>query len=169
MHAPYLGPEEVLLDREHGDDGEHLRGAAQVHRDQHHLGQGRVQRELDHVAPQRSQRPRVVQRSQHPQLVHTLQSASPPGNTPWFQNRDSGRPNVSVVEATGMREISNLGHVVLWRRIHKVEVTQVIFAQRLEQQDDVGQVRALDLGHRGGQQLVLEARLGVAYRGRRGK
>lgn len=53
----------------------------------------------------------------------------------------------------------------LWWRIHKVEGQQVLDAQRLEQQHGVGQVGALDLGHGGGEQLVLVLALRVQAEG----
>jgi hypothetical protein len=44
------------------------RAAERLGKDEH-LGQRRVQRQLDHLAPQRRQRARIVERAQHPQLV----------------------------------------------------------------------------------------------------
>ena len=40
-------------------------------------------------------------------------------------------------------------------RVHEVELQQVLDAERLEEEDDVGEVRPLDLGHRRHQQLLL--------------
>ena len=40
-------------------------------------------------------------------------------------------------------------------RVHEVELQQVLDAERLEEEDDVGEVRPLDLGDRRHQQLLL--------------
>lgn len=42
-----------------------------------------------------------------------------------------------------------------------MELQQVLHPQGLEQQHHVGQVGPLDLGHRGGQELILVGALGV--------
>mmetsp|Transcript_2661 Transcript_2661/g.9436 ORF Transcript_2661/g.9436 Transcript_2661/m.9436 type:complete len:429 (+) Transcript_2661:131-1417(+) len=47
------------------------------------------------------------------------------------------------------------------RRVHELEVQQVVDAERLERQHGVGQVGALHLGHRRGVHFVAECRLGV--------
>ena len=47
----------------------------------------------------------------------------------------------------------------LRRRVHEVELEQVVDVQRLEQQHDVGEVGALDLGHARVQHLLAERRL----------
>lgn len=57
--------------------------------------------------------------------------------------------------------IHGVEHVVLRRRVHEVELQQVLHPQGLEQQHHVGQVGPLDLRHRGGQELILIGALGV--------
>ena len=47
--SSYLWPVEDVLHGQHGDDGEHLVTAAQVHRHDQHLGQHRLQGELGHL------------------------------------------------------------------------------------------------------------------------
>lgn len=50
-----------------------------------------------------------------------------------------------------------------------MELQEVLHPQGLEQQHHVGQVGPLDLGHRGGQELILIGALGVEpARGRPG-
>ncbi len=56
--------------------------------------------------------------------------------------------------------IHGVENVVLWRRIHEVELEQVLHAQGLEQEHDVGEVGALDLGDGGGEQLLPVLRVG---------
>ena len=50
-----------------------LRTALHVHRDNEHLGEGWVEGELDHLAPERGETSRVVQSPQHPQLEHGVE------------------------------------------------------------------------------------------------
>lgn len=57
--------------------------------------------------------------------------------------------------------IHGVEHVVLRGRVHEVELQQVLHPQGLEQQHHIGQVGPLDLGHRGGQELILVGALGV--------
>ena len=50
-----------------------LRTALHVHRDNEHLGEGGVEGELDHLAPERGETSRIVQSPQHPQLEHGVE------------------------------------------------------------------------------------------------
>ena len=51
-HLLLLWPVEDILDGEHGDDGEDLVAAAEVHRHDQHLREVRLQGELGHPPPQ---------------------------------------------------------------------------------------------------------------------
>ncbi|MCO5547112.1 hypothetical protein L7F22_000554 [Adiantum nelumboides] len=67
-----------------------------------------------------------------------------------------------VVERTQDPELEHGSQeVVLGRRVHKVKLEQVLYAEALEQEHRVGQVCALDLGNAVLKQLLLEGRLGV--------
>ena len=93
--APF-GPEKDGRHRQHRHDDEAVGAAFHVHRGDQHFGKGRIERELDHLAAERRQRPRVLQRPQGPQLEHGIQ------------------------------------HVLLRRRIHKVELKQILDAERFQ-------------------------------------
>ena len=71
-------------------------------------------------------------------------------------------PSTCVVQGPKDPElVHGVEHVVLRGWVHEVELQQVLHPQGLEQQHHVGQVGPLDLGHRGGQELVLVGTLGV--------
>ena len=57
--------------------------------------------------------------------------------------------------------IHGVENVVLWRRIHEVELQQVLHPQGLEQEDHIGEVGPLDLGDGGGEQLLAVLALRV--------
>mmetsp|Transcript_6374 Transcript_6374/g.13907 ORF Transcript_6374/g.13907 Transcript_6374/m.13907 type:complete len:252 (+) Transcript_6374:352-1107(+) len=59
--------------REGGDDGGDVVDAAERLRKDEHLGERRVEGELDHLATERRERARVVQRAQEPELVHRVE------------------------------------------------------------------------------------------------
>ena len=50
--------------------------------------------------------------------------------------------------------IHRVEDVVLGRRIHEVELEQILHPQALEEKHHIGEVGALYLGHGGGQQLL---------------
>lgn len=64
--------------------------------------------------------------------------------------------------------VHGVQHIVFRGRIHEVELQQVLHTQGLEQEHYVGKVGALDLRHRGRQQLILVGALGVEP-GKRGQ
>lgn len=71
-------------------------------------------------------------------------------------------PRTGVVQGAEDPElVHGVKHVVLGRRVHEVELQQVLHAEGLEQQHHVGQVGPLDLRHRGGQELILVGTLRV--------
>ena len=65
---PAPRPEEDGGDREHGDDDEDVEAAAHLLRNDEHLAEAGVERELHHLPAQLGQLTRVVQRAQDPQL-----------------------------------------------------------------------------------------------------
>ena len=88
--------------RWHADPYQHISAASQDDGDDEHLREGRVQRKLHHVASQWCQWPGVVQRSQHPQLVHgvhdvVLQHSQHGDNTAPWQHSQHGDNTVSMV------------------------------------------------------------------------
>ena len=73
---PAPRPEEDGGDGEHGDDDEDVEAAAHLLRDDEHLAEAGVERELHHLATQLRQLTRVVQRAQDPQLRMSLSFSS---------------------------------------------------------------------------------------------
>lgn len=72
------------------------------------------------------------------------------------------RPHTCVIQGSEDPElIHGVEHVVLWGWVHEVKLQQVLHPQGLEQQHHVGKVGPLDLGHGGGQELVLVSALCV--------
>lgn len=66
-----------------------------------------------------------------------------------------------VERREGVKVLQRRDHRLLWWRIHKVEVEEIVDAHRLEHEDRVGKVLALDVGDGVGQHLVAVGRLGV--------
>mmetsp|Transcript_13272 Transcript_13272/g.27211 ORF Transcript_13272/g.27211 Transcript_13272/m.27211 type:complete len:389 (-) Transcript_13272:336-1502(-) len=65
-----LGPEEDAGYAQHRDDGQDLvRAVAVLVGEQEHLGKGRIEGKLRHVGSHLGQRPCVVERTEHPELV----------------------------------------------------------------------------------------------------
>lgn len=72
------------------------------------------------------------------------------------------QPHTCVVQGPEDPElVHGVEHVVLWGRVHEVELQQVLHSQGLEQQYHIGKVGPLDLRHSGGQQLILVSALCV--------
>mmetsp|Transcript_4277 Transcript_4277/g.7890 ORF Transcript_4277/g.7890 Transcript_4277/m.7890 type:complete len:484 (+) Transcript_4277:523-1974(+) len=104
-----LGAEEDTGDGQHRHDDEDLLRALQLLRVDEHLRQCGVERKLHHLPAQLGQCPGVVERPQHPELVHGVQD------------------------------------VVLGRRVHEVELEQILHPQTLQKQHYVAQICSLDL------------------------
>lgn len=68
-----LGAVEDARDREHRDDRENLGGALAVDRDDEHLGEGGVHGKVGHLAAERGEFARVVERTEDPELVHRVE------------------------------------------------------------------------------------------------
>ena len=142
-------PEEDVGHAERADDEEDLRGAVERRGEKEHLGERRVKRELDHLGAEGAEVAAVGQRAEDPELVHGVED------------------------------------VLLGRRVHEAEVEEVVDAEgpasagagsgrarasrsgaanaggRLQEEDDVAEVGALDLGNLRREQLVPELALGV--------
>lgn len=72
------------------------------------------------------------------------------------------RPHTCVVQGPEDPElVHGVEHVVLRGWVHEVELQQILHPQGLEQQHHVGKVGPLDLGHGGGQELILVSALCV--------
>lgn len=70
-------------------------------------------------------------------------------------------PTCVVQSAQDPELVHGVEHVVLRRWIHEVEEQQILDAQRLQQQDDIGQVGPLDLWYGGSQHLILISTLSI--------
>mmetsp|Transcript_33044 Transcript_33044/g.82292 ORF Transcript_33044/g.82292 Transcript_33044/m.82292 type:complete len:263 (-) Transcript_33044:1687-2475(-) len=66
-----------------------------------------------------------------------------------------------VKRGEGVERLHRRDESLHGRRVHEVEVEQIVHAHRLHLEHRVPQVGPLDLGHRGGQHLVLVRRLRV--------
>ena len=74
LRLAVLGPEEEGRHAQAGHDGQHLGRARQGLGEEEHLRERRVERELGHLPAQLGQPPPIIERPEHPELVHAVQN-----------------------------------------------------------------------------------------------